>query len=103
MNKMKLEARVIEEIKTIFDPEIPVDIWELGLIYNIDVEEEGKVKVLMTLTSPACPVAESLPMEVHQKILEIEEVKDVDLQVVFNPPWTKDRMSEEARFALDMF
>ncbi|HMQ08820.1 MAG TPA: iron-sulfur cluster assembly protein [Saprospiraceae bacterium] len=100
---MKLEARVIEEIKTIFDPEIPVDIWELGLIYNIDVEEEGKVKVLMTLTSPACPVAESLPMEVHQKILEIEEVKDVDLQVVFNPPWTKDRMSEEARFALDMF
>ncbi len=103
MNTMKLEARVIEEIKTIFDPEIPVDIWELGLIYNIDIEAEGKVKVVMTLTSPACPVAESLPMEVQQKIMEIEEVKDVDLQVVFSPPWTKDRMSEEARFALDMF
>lgn len=103
MEKDKLKEKVIEAIKTVFDPEIPVDIWELGLIYSIDIDEHNVVNVRMTLTSPACPVAESLPMEVQEKIIVIEGVKDVDLRVVFDPPWTKDLMSEEARFALDMF
>lgn len=103
MEKDNLKEKVIEAIKTVFDPEIPVDIWELGLIYSIDIDEHNVVNVRMTLTSPACPVAESLPMEVQEKIIVIEGVKDVDLRVVFDPPWTKDLMSEEARFALDMF
>ena len=96
--------KIIEAIKTVYDPEIPVDVWELGLIYTIDIDEKsGVVNVTMTLTSPACPVAESLPMEVQEKIIAVEGVKDVNLQVVFEPTWTKNMMSEEARFALDMF
>ena len=93
---------VIDIVKTIFDPEIPVDIYELGLIYQVELKDDGQVYLEMTLTSPACPVAESLPMEVQEKVMEVEGVTDVDLRVVFDPPWTKDRMSEEARFALDM-
>ncbi len=99
----QLYDQVMEAIKTVYDPEIPVNIWELGLIYSVDIDEENKVHVKMTLTSPACPVAESLPMEVQEKIMQVEGITDVDLRVVFNPPWTKDKMSEEARFALDMF
>lgn len=99
----ELYDQVMEAIKTVYDPEIPVNIWELGLIYSVDIDEENKVHVKMTLTSPACPVAESLPMEVQEKIMQVEGITDVDLRVVFNPPWTKDKMSEEARFALDMF
>lgn len=99
----ELYNQVLEAIKTVYDPEIPVNIWELGLIYSVDIDEENKVHVKMTLTSPACPVAESLPMEVQEKIMQVEGITDVDLRVVFNPPWTKDKMSEEARFALDMF
>src|SRR5690606_23488481 len=98
----ELYNQVLEAIKTVYDPEIPVNIWELGLIYSVDIDEENKVHVKMTLTSPACPVAESLPMEVQEKIMQVEGITDVDLRVVFNPPWTKDKMSEEARFALDM-
>lgn len=98
-----LYDQVLEAIKTVYDPEIPVNIWELGLIYSVDIDEENKVHVKMTLTSPACPVAESLPMEVQEKIMQVEGISDVDLRVVFSPPWTKDKMSEEARFALDMF
>jgi FeS assembly SUF system protein len=98
-----LKEKIIAAIKTVYDPEIPVDVYELGLIYTLEVNQQGEVVLTMTLTSPACPVAESLPMEVQEKIYAVEGVSDVDLQVVFNPPWTKEKMSEEARFALDMF
>ena len=98
-----LEQLIIEALKTVYDPEIPVDIYELGLIYNIDLRQNGVVGITMTLTSPMCPVAESLPMEVQQKVMEVAGVEVVDLQVVFDPPWTKEMMSEEARFNLDMF
>lgn len=100
---MSLKDKATEVLKSIFDPEIPVDIWELGLIYELEEEGDGKLRVRMTLTSPACPVAESLPGEVHQKLMGIEGVSDVDLQVVWNPPWTKERMSDEARLSLNMF
>ncbi len=98
-----LEQLIIEALKTVYDPEIPVDIYELGLIYNIDLRQNGVVGITMTLTSPMCPVAESLPMEVQQKVMEVAGVEEVDLQVVFDPPWNKEMMSEEARFNLDMF
>lgn len=102
-SKDKLKEDIVAMLKTVYDPEIPVDIYELGLIYDVQIDEEGRVKLDMTLTSPACPVAESLPMEVQEKVMTVDGVKDVDLQVVFDPPWSKERMSEEARFALDMF
>ena len=94
---------IIKVIKTIYDPEIPVDIWELGLIYDIVIQGNGQVYLEMTLTSPACPVAESLPMEVQEKIMTLDGVEDVDLRLVWDPPWNKDRMSDEARLVLDMF
>ena len=103
VNVNTIEEQIIEQIKTVYDPEIPVDIYELGLIYKIEVDEAGKVYLEMTLTSPMCPVAESLPMEVQEKILSVEGVTDIDLRVVWDPPWNKDMMSEEARFSLDMF
>jgi FeS assembly SUF system protein len=98
-----LELQIIQELKTVFDPEIPVDVYELGLIYSIDTQPDGKVAVRMTLTTPMCPVAESLPLEVQEKILTVPGVTDVDLQVVFDPPWTKEMMSDEAKLVLDMF
>ena len=101
-NKRPTEEQIIEQIKTVYDPEIPTDIYELGLIYKITIHSNGKVDVIMTLTTPMCPVADSLPMEVQEKIHSVEGVTDVDLQVVFDPPWNKDMMSEEARFTLDM-
>jgi FeS assembly SUF system protein len=94
---------MIHTIKEIYDPEIPVDIWELGLIYSLDIDDQGKVFVTMTLTSPACPVAESLPMEVQEKLLALPFVTDVELTLVWNPAWSKERMSDVARMALDMF
>jgi FeS assembly SUF system protein len=100
---MNLHDKIVEQIKTVYDPEIPTDIYELGLIYNIDIQEGGRVSIKMTLTSPMCPVAESLPMEVQEKVSQVEGVSEVDLQVVFDPPWTKERMSEVARLTLDMF
>ncbi len=103
MNKEKIKEQIYEQIKTVFDPEIPVNIYDLGLIYKVEVRDNGVVYLEMTLTSPACPVAESLPMEVQEKIMHVEGIKEVDLRVVFNPPWSKERMSEDARFALDMF
>lgn len=98
-----IEEKVVEAIKTVYDPEIPVDIYELGLIYEIKVHENGLVFVKMTLTTPMCPVADSLPMEVQEKIIAVEGVSDVDLRLVFDPQWNKEMMSEEAQFALDMF
>lgn len=92
--------KIIEALKTVYDPEIPVDIYELGLIYDVQISDEGKVKVIMTLTTPNCPVAESLPAEVRQKVEEVEGVQEVDLELTFEPAWNKDMMSEEAKFEL---
>jgi len=102
IDKKALEEKIIEQIKTVYDPEIPADIYEIGLIYEINIADDGKVDIIMTLTTPMCPVADSLPMEVQEKVMMVEKVTDVDLQVVFDPPWNKEMMSEEARFALDM-
>ena len=99
---MILKDKVIEEIKKIYDPEIPVNIYELGLIYNIDIDENNNVKIKMTLTTPNCPVAESLPNEVKNSIKEIKEVKDVDLDLVWDPPWDKSMMSEAAKLELNL-
>ena len=97
-----LREKIISEIKKIYDPEIPVNIFELGLIYKIDVNEDRKVLIEMTLTSPNCPVAESLPNSVKENILKIDEVESVDLKLVWNPPWTKDKMSEAAKLELNL-
>ena len=98
-----VEARAIEAIQEIYDPEIPVDIYALGLIYELSIDAKGKAKVRMTLTSPACPVAEALPMQVQEKLIEVDGINDVDLQLVWDPAWTKDRMSDEAKLTLNMF
>ncbi len=97
-----LKEKIIAEIKKIYDPEIPVDIYELGLIYKIELEGAQKVNIEMTLTSPNCPVAESLPKTVKDNILKLEGVDDVDLKLVWDPPWTKDRMSEVAKLELNL-
>ena len=99
---MELKDKVIAEIKKIFDPEIPVNIYELGLIYDINIDKNNKVKIDMTLTSPNCPVAESLPNEVKNSVKEIKEVKDVDLNLVWEPPWDKSMMSEAAKLELNL-
>ena len=98
----KLEEKVISEIKKIYDPEIPVNIYELGLIYKIEIIEEKKVNIDMTLTTPNCPVADSLPKMVKENIHSIKGIKKVDLKLVWSPPWTKDMMSEEAKLELGM-
>tara|TARA_B100001063_G_C16242602_1_gene301455 strand:- start:163 stop:465 length:303 start_codon:yes stop_codon:yes gene_type:complete len=97
-----LKDSIIEEIKKIYDPEIPVNIYELGLIYKIQVNDDKKVIVEMTLTSPNCPVAESLPKMVKANILKVNGVKDVDLKLVWDPPWSKDKMSEAAKLELNL-
>ena len=98
----ELKDKVILEIKKIYDPEIPVNIYELGLIYKIDIENAKKVNIEMTLTSPNCPVAESLPKMVKDNILKLDGVVDVDLKLVWDPPWTKDKMSEAAKLELNL-
>ena len=100
MNTQDLGEKIVKELKSIFDPEIPVDIYELGLIYDVFVNDDNEVKILMTLTSPNCPVAESLPQEVEEKIRSIDEVKTAEVEITFDPPWTKDLMSEEAKLEL---
>jgi FeS assembly SUF system protein len=97
-----MRQQIISNLKKVYDPEIPVDIWELGLIYNISIKEDNHVDVTMTLTSPNCPVAESLPLEVEQAVLQTEGVKSVNLELTFDPPFTPDMMSEEAKFSLGM-
>ena len=97
-----LKEKIINEIKKIYDPEIPVNIFELGLIYNIEVIGKNKVLIEMTLTSPNCPVAESLPNSVKENILEIDGVEDVELKLVWDPPWTKEKMSEAAKLELNL-
>ena len=97
-----LKEKIIKEVKKIYDPEIPVNIYELGLIYNIQVNDDRKVNIEMTLTSPNCPVAESLPNMVKENILKIDGVEDVELKLVWDPPWSKDRMSEAAKLELNL-
>ena len=99
---METKEKIIEEIKKIYDPEIPVNIYELGLIYDIKVENKNTAKVKMTLTSPNCPVAESLPKEVKDSIMQVEEIEKVDLDLVWDPPWDKDMMSEAAKLELNL-
>lgn len=96
----ELMQRVIDEIKTCYDPEIPVDIWELGLIYELDLNEENELKITMTLTSPNCPVAETLPAEVENKLKLVQGIKSAELKLTFEPSWTKDMMSEVAQLEL---
>lgn len=98
----ELGENIVRTLKTIFDPEIPVDIYELGLIYDVFVNENYDVKILMTLTSPNCPVAETLPMEVKEKVSSINLVKEVEIELTFDPPWDKEMMSEEAKLELGM-
>ena len=98
----ELGEKIVRVLKTIYDPEIPVDIYELGLIYDVFVNEAYDVKILMTLTSPNCPVAESLPVEVEEKVKSIDAVKDAVVEITFDPPWTQDLISEEARLELGL-
>ncbi len=95
-----LGIKILEKIKSIYDPEIPVDIYELGLIYDVFVSDKNEVKILMTLTSPNCPVAETLPVEVEEKVKTLEEIKDAEVEITFDPTWTQDMMSEEAKLEL---
>ena len=98
--KAELNDKIIRAIKTVYDPEIPVDVYELGLIYEIDIKDNKDVHVLMTLTSPSCPAAESIPSDVKNRIEMIKEINDVDLEITFDPPYTSDLMSEEAKLEL---
>ncbi|MDA0357115.1 MAG: DUF59 domain-containing protein [Bacteroidetes bacterium] len=105
MNESQIDTQALGEqvvgvLKTIFDPEIPVDIYELGLIYDVFVNEDADVKVLMTLTTPNCPVAETLPLEVEEKIKSIDMVNSAEVEITFDPPWTQDLMSEAAKLEL---
>jgi len=103
IDKEFLEKEIVSKLKSVFDPEIPVDIYELGLIYQVLLTDEGDVSIKMTLTSPACPVAGSLPQEVKDKVASIKEINDVDLELVWEPPWDKDMMSDEAKVELGFF
>lgn len=102
INTEELGEKIVRVIKTIYDPEIPVDIYELGLIYDVFVNEDYDTKVLMTLTTPNCPVAETLPLEVEEKIKSIKGVNDCEVEITFDPPWSQDLMSEEAKLELGM-
>jgi len=102
IDKVALGEKIVKVIKTIYDPEIPVDIYELGLIYDVFVNEDYGVKVLMTLTTPNCPVAESLPLEVEERVKSISVVTDAEVEITFDPPWSQDLMSEEAKLELGM-
>ena len=100
MDANELGEKIVKVLKSIYDPEIPVDIYELGLIYDVFVNEDNHVKVLMTLTTPNCPVAETLPLEVEDKVRSIEEVAEAKVELTFDPPWTRDLMSDEAKLEL---
>lgn len=102
INTAELGEKIVKVLKTIYDPEIPVDIYELGLIYDVFVNEDYEVKVLMTLTTPNCPVAETLPLEVQEKVKSIKSVSDAEVEITFDPPWSQDLMSEEAKLELGM-
>ena len=99
---MSKKDKIIEEIKKIYDPELPVNIYELGLIYDIQIKDEKFVSIKMTLTTPNCPVAESLPKEVKDGVMQVEGIEDVDLQLVWDPPWNKEMMSEAAKLEMNL-
>tara|TARA_B100000676_G_scaffold147440_1_gene145763 strand:- start:361 stop:660 length:300 start_codon:yes stop_codon:yes gene_type:complete len=99
---MSKKEKIIEEIRKIYDPELPVNIYDLGLIYDIEVKDEKIVIIKMTLTTPNCPVAESLPKEVKEGAMQVEGIEDVDLELVWDPPWNKDMMSEAAKLELNL-
>lgn len=99
----RMTAGIIEALKTVYDPEIPVDVYELGLVYRVDIDEERNVEIDMTLTAPGCPVAGEMPMWVENAVGSVEGVQSVKVNMVFDPPWTMDRMSEDAKFALNLF
>lgn len=102
IDTQELGEKIVGVLKTIYDPEIPVDIYELGLIYDVFVNEDNDVKILMTLTSPNCPVAETLPVEVEEKVKSLDALNDVEVEITFDPPWTQDLMSEEAKLELGL-
>lgn len=102
INTQEMGEKIVKVLKTIYDPEIPVDIYELGLIYDVMVNTDYDVKILMTLTTPNCPVAESLPREVEERVKSLDTVKDCEVEITFDPPWTQDLMSEEAKLELGM-
>lgn len=102
MERKALEEKIIEKLKTVYDPEIPVDIYELGLIYNIVFLDDDHIQIQMTLTSPACPEAETIPGRVEEAVQELEQIKQVDVSITFDPPWEKSMMSEEAKLELGM-
>ena len=102
IDTQELGEKIVKVLKTIYDPEIPVDIYELGLIYDVFVNEDYDVKILMTLTTPNCPVVETLPQEVEEKVKSLNKVNDVELELTFDPPWSQDLMSEEAKLELGM-
>ncbi|MGY5845824.1 SUF system Fe-S cluster assembly protein [Salegentibacter sp. HM20] len=102
IDTQELGEKIVKVLKTIYDPEIPVDIYELGLIYDVMVNTDYEVKILMTLTTPNCPVAESLPQEVQDKVKSLDTVKDAEVEITFDPPWTQDLMSEEAKLELGL-
>jgi FeS assembly SUF system protein len=95
-----LGEKIVKVLKTVFDPEIPVDIYELGLIYDVMINEDRDVKILMTLTTPNCPVAESLPLDVENKVKSMKEVNDAEVEITFDPPWSQDLMSDEAKLEI---
>ena len=99
---MSTKELIIDEIKKIYDPELPVNIYELGLIYDIQVKNEKSAKIIMTLTTPNCPVAESLPKEVKESVMQVEGMEEVDLKLVWDPPWSKDMMSEAAKLEMNL-
>ena len=101
-NPTELGEKIVIVLKTVYDPEIPVDIYELGLIYDVMINEDRDVKILMTLTTPNCPVAESLPLDIEEKVRSMKEVKEVEVEITFDPPWTQDLMSEEAKLELGL-
>ena len=102
LNTLKLKPYIVEAVSKVYDPEIPVNIYELGLIYDIDVDSGGNVRVRMTLTAPACPASQTLPVEVDRRVREVAGVNDVKVEVVWDPPWTRDRMSEAAKLTLGL-
>ena len=102
LDTQALGEKIVKVLKSIYDPEIPVDIYELGLIYDVFVNEDNNVKILMTLTTPNCPVAETLPVEVEDKVKSLKMVNDAEVEITFDPPWSQDLMSEEAKLELGM-
>ena len=101
--RQAVKAKVIDALKLVYDPEIPINVYDLGLIYDVTVQPSGRVKVEMTLTSPACPVAQEMPEMVRSRVKTVDQVTDAQVDIVWDPPWTPERMSDEAKVALDMF